>query len=269
MSAAEQTTHAIRPTPTQEALAVALRVENLGHSFGPRQALKGVSLEVARGSFTALIGVNGAGKTTLFNLVTGLFSRQSGRIEVCGHDVRAAPRAALARLGVVFQSRALDASLTVAQNLAYQGALHGMARRLARARATALLARMGLADRMGERVRALSGGQVRRAEIAAALLHAPRLLLCDEATVGLDVASRRDIVADLHALAADEGVGVLWATHLIEEIRPEDPVYVLHRGEILAHGSAAAIARGGTLSDAFLALTGAAASAPADAMSAP
>jgi ABC-2 type transport system ATP-binding protein len=259
VSPPEQTSLANRPSPKQEAFPDALRVEGLSHSFGLRQALRRVSLEVAQGSFTALIGVNGAGKTTLFNLITGLFSRQSGRIEVCGHDARAAPRAALARLGVVFQSRALDASLTVAQNLAYQGALHGIARRPALARATALLARMGLTERMGERVRALSGGQVRRAEIAAAMLHAPRLLLCDEATVGLDVASRRDIVADLHALAADEGVGVLWATHLIEEILPEDPVYVLHRGEILASGPAAAIARGGTLSDAFLALTGGAA----------
>lgn len=234
----------------------ALRVAGVSHNYGRREALKSISLTVEAGSFTALIGVNGAGKTTLFNLVTGLFARQSGTIEVRGHDVQLAPRAALASLGIVFQSRALDASLTVAQNLAYQGALHGMARRVARERAMVLLTRMGLADRMQERVRALSGGQARRVEIAAALLHAPRLLLCDEATVGLDVASRRNIVADLHALAADEGVGVLWATHLIEEILPDDPVFVLHRGEILAAGRAAEIAADGTLSDAFLHLTG-------------
>lgn len=234
----------------------ALRIAGVSHDYGQRKALNSVSLTVEPGSFTALLGVNGAGKTTLFNLVTGLFARQSGTIEVCGHDVQHAPRAALASLGIVFQSRALDAGLTVAQNLVYQGALHGMARRDARSRATLLLTRMGLADRMQERVRALSGGQARRVEIAAALLHAPRLLLCDEATVGLDVASRRDIVADLHALAADEGVGVLWATHLIEEILPDDPVYILHRGEILAAGRAEEIATDGTLSDAFLRLTG-------------
>jgi ABC-2 type transport system ATP-binding protein len=255
----EQAGVAALPEPLREPAPAALRVAGVSHRYGPREALKDVSLEVAPGSFTALIGVNGAGKTTLFNLVTGLFSRQSGTIEVCGHDVREAPRAALARLGVVFQSRAVDASLTVAQNLAYQGALHGLGRRPALDRAARLLGRMGLAERMGERVRALSGGQARRVEIAAALLHAPRLLLCDEATVGLDVASRRDIVADLHALAAEEGVGILWATHLIEEISPDDPVYVLHRGEIRAAGPAAEIAGGGTLSDAFLRLTGGAA----------
>ncbi len=245
----------------------ALRVDALSHRYGAREALKAVSLQVRQGSFTALIGVNGAGKTTLFNLVTGLFARQSGTIEVCGHDVSARPRAALASLGVIFQSRAIDPGLTIAQNLAYQGALHGLRRRAALDRAARLLGRMGLGDRMGERVAALSGGQARRVEIAAALLHAPRLLLCDEATVGLDVASRRDIVADLHALAAEDGVGVLWATHLIEEILPQDPVYVLHRGEILAAGPAADVAAqnavgrapGGTLSDAFLRLTGGAA----------
>jgi ABC-2 type transport system ATP-binding protein len=252
----EQASVAAFPEPSGNAARAALRVAGVSHRYGRREALKGVSLEVPQGRFTALIGVNGAGKTTLFNLVTGLFSRQSGTIEVCGHDVGSAPRAALARLGVVFQSRALDANLTVAQNLAYQGALHGMRWRRARDRANALLSRMGLAERKREPVRALSGGQARRVEIAAALLHGPRLLLCDEATVGLDVASRRDIVADLHALAADEGVGVLWATHLIEEILPGDPVYVLHRGEVLAAGTAAGIAGAGTLSDAFLRLTG-------------
>ena len=256
MNRTEHAGGATYPGTAREAAPAALRVARVSHRYRQREALKDVSLEVAEGSFTALIGVNGAGKTTLFNLVTGLFSRQSGRIEVCGYDVQSAPRAALSRLGIVFQSRALDANLTVAQNLAYQGALHGLGRRASLGRAAVLLARMELTERMGERVRALSGGQVRRAEIAAALLHRPRLLLCDEATVGLDVASRRDIVADLHALAADEGVGVLWATHLIEEIQPDDPVYVLHRGEIRAAGAAAAIAGGGTLSDAFLALTG-------------
>lgn len=237
----------------------ALRVAGLSHSFGTRQALKDVSLTVLPGSFTALLGINGAGKTTLFNLVTGLYGRRSGSVEVCGHDVRSEPRAALARLGVVFQSRALDANLTLAQNLVYQGALHGIGRRPALARGKALLGRMSLEDRMNDRVRALSGGQARRVEIASALLHQPALLLCDEATVGLDVKSRRDMVADLHALAADEGVGVLWATHLIDEILPADPVVVLHRGEVLASGRATEIAGQGTLSDAFLRLTGGAA----------
>ena len=234
----------------------ALAVRSVSHAFGPRKALDDVSLEVAEGSFTALLGVNGAGKSTLFNLITRLYDNVTGAIEVCGHDVRRAPREALSRLGVVFQSRALDANLTVAQNLAYHGALHGLGRGESLKRGEELLARVSLADRMGDKVRALSGGQARRAEIARALLHGPRLLLCDEATVGLDVKSRRDIVAEVHGLAASQGVGVLWASHLIDEVLPEDQVVVIHLGRILATGMAAEVAGAQTLSDAFLSLTG-------------
>lgn len=239
----------------------ALRIEGLSHSFGAQRAVDDVSLTVEAGRFTALLGVNGAGKTTLFNLVTRLYANRSGRIFVCGGDMGEAPRAALARLGVVFQSRSLDAALTVAQNIAYQGALRGIGRRDALARGTAALARVGLGDSIGRKVGALSGGQARRAEIACALLHRPALLLCDEATVGLDVKSRADIVADVHRLAAEEGVGVLWATHLVDEISAGDQVIVLHKGRVLASDAAAALAGGGTLSDAFLAMTGAEADA--------
>lgn len=241
----------------------ALMVDGVSHRFGKIRALSDVSLNVAEGSFTALLGVNGAGKSTLFNLITRLYDNTSGSIQVCGHDVRRAPRAALARLGVVFQSRALDASLTVAQNMVYHAALHGIGRADAMSRARALLDRVGLADRMHAKVRTLSGGQVRRAEIARALLHRPSLLLCDEATVGLDVKSRREIVDDMHALAAEQGVGVLWATHLIDEVAPKDAVTVLHLGQVISKGRAEEIAGKKTLADRFLELT--AAEAPADA----
>jgi ABC-2 type transport system ATP-binding protein len=214
-----------------------------------------VSLDVPRGAFVALLGVNGAGKSTLFNLITRLYDTRTGRIAVCGHDIRQAPTQALRRMGVVFQSRALDPSLTVAQNVIYHGALHGVGRAEALRRGEAALGRMRLSDRMGDKVSALSGGQARRVEIARALLHDPQLLLCDEATVGLDVKSRAEIVADVHALAAERGAGVLWATHLIDEIAPDDRVVVLHRGRVLARGAAAEIAGEGALTDAFLALT--------------
>ncbi|MEM7505189.1 MAG: ABC transporter ATP-binding protein [Pseudomonadota bacterium] len=237
----------------------ALSVRNVSHSFGQRHALADVSLDVPEGSFTALLGINGAGKSTLFNLITRLYDNVTGQIEVCGHDIRRTPREALAKLGVVFQSRALDANLTIAQNLAYHGALHGIGRRECLTKGEALLDRMNLANRMGDKVKALSGGQARRAEIARALLHGPRLLLCDEATVGLDVQSRRDIVAEVHGLAADQGVGVLWASHLIDEVLPDDRVVVIHLGEILATDRAADLAGDGTLSDAFLKMTGRAA----------
>ena len=235
----------------------ALTVAGVSHSYGAMQALADVSLSVAPGSFTVLLGVNGAGKTTLFNLITRLFATQQGEIAICGHDLGRAPSAALRQMGVVFQSRALDTSLTVAQNMIYQGALQGIGRRETLRRAEAALTAMGLADRMDDKAARLSGGQQRRVEIARALLHRPRLILCDEATVGLDVKSRTDIVAELHRMAAEDGLGVLWTTHLIDEVAGEDPVYVLHKGAILAEGRASEIAGEGSLSDAFLALTGA------------
>lgn len=234
-----------------------LSVRGVSHSYGAVKALEDVSLDVASGTFTVLLGVNGAGKTTLFNLITRLYATASGSIEICGHDLNKTPSAALAAMGVVFQSRALDPSLSVAENIIYQGALHGIPRRKALARGEAALAQMGLVDRIGDKAARLSGGQQRRVEIARALLHQPRLILCDEATVGLDVKSRTGIVADLHRMAAEQGLGVLWTTHLIDEVSPEDPVHVLHQGKLLAQGTAAELAGDRTLSDAFLDLTGA------------
>jgi ABC-2 type transport system ATP-binding protein len=234
----------------------ALAVSDVSHAFGGVKALDAVSLTVEEGGFVALLGVNGAGKTTLFSLATRLYDNVSGRIAVFGDDLRARPGAALAELGVVFQSRALDADLTVGQNLAYHAALHGLDRATGRARAAEVLAAVGLADRMRARVSSLSGGQQRRAEIARALLHRPRLLLLDEPTVGLDVRSRREVVRIVRALAAATGVGVLWATHLLDEIDPADTVVVLHAGRVLATGTAAEIAGQQGLAESFLALTG-------------
>ncbi|MEM7746393.1 MAG: ATP-binding cassette domain-containing protein [Pseudomonadota bacterium] len=238
-----------------------LVIDRVSHSYGKVKALSDVSLSVEAGSFTVLLGINGAGKTTLLNLITRLFATRDGSINVCGADLNLAPSQALARMGVVFQSRSLDANLTVAQNMIYQGALQGIPRRETLSRAEIFLTQLGLAERMGDKAGRLSGGQQRRVEIARALLHRPRLILCDEATVGLDVRSRSDIVADLHRMAAAEGLGVLWTTHLIDEVSPQDPVYVLHKGGVLAKGLAHEIAGEGTLSDAFLTLTGAEAAA--------
>jgi ABC-2 type transport system ATP-binding protein len=141
----------------------------------------------------------------------------------------------------VFQPRTLDLDLSVRQNLLYHAALHGIARREADARSHEVLARIALADRAGSKVRDLSGGQMRRLEIARALLHRPRLLLLDEATVGLDVKARADILRHVRDLVAEQGIGVLWATHLFDEILPGDDLVVLHEGRVLARGQVARV----------------------------
>lgn len=234
----------------------ALDIQGVSHRFGAIEALRDVSFSVKGGSFCALLGVNGAGKTTLFSLITRLYDSTSGRIAVAGFDARRQPGQALARLGVVFQSRALDSDLTLRQNLAYHAALHGIGGRAARTRIAEVLALVDLTDKAGARASTLSGGQQRRAEIARALLHRPRLLLLDEATAGLDLRARAEVLALTRRLIADEGVSTLWATHIFDEITPDDHVVVLHKGQVLADMSAADLAGDQPLADMFLRLTG-------------
>ena len=240
----------------------ALSIDGLSHSYGPRRALIDINFTVAPASFTALLGLNGAGKSTLFSLVTRLFGIQAGRVSIFGHDIGLAPGEALRLIGVVFQPRTLDLDLSVTQNLLYHASLHGIARADARLRSGEVLVRIGLAERAGSKVRDLSGGQMRRLEIARALLHRPRLLLLDEATVGLDVKARADILNHVRQLVTEQGIGVLWATHLFDEIMPSDDLVVLHQGRVLAHGQVArVIADAGAhdINSAFMRLTGAAA----------
>jgi ABC-2 type transport system ATP-binding protein len=146
--------------------ASALLVRNVSHRFGETLALDDVSLDVPRSSFVVLLGLNGAGKSTLFALVTRLYDNVTGEIRIFGFDVRRRASAALQRLGVVFQSRTLDLDLSLKQNLLYHCALHGIRGREARKRTQRALEIVGLADRGGEKVRRLSGGQARRVEIA-------------------------------------------------------------------------------------------------------
>jgi ABC-2 type transport system ATP-binding protein len=232
----------------------ALLIENLSHGFGARKALAEVSLAVEPGSFTALLGPNGAGKTTLVSLVTGLYHAQQGDIRVCGHSMRRDPLPALARLGIVFQMPTLDLDLTVRENLAYHAALHGLSRRDAADRAKVELERLNVADRLSDKVRTLSGGLRRRVEIARALLHRPRVLIVDEATAGLDVAGRHLLLRHVRSLCA-EGLGVLWATHMLDEVDAGDQLVVLLDGRIRWTGRARDFAPEGGLEGAFLRLT--------------
>jgi ABC-2 type transport system ATP-binding protein len=239
--------------------APALVVNNVSHRFGETLALDDVSLQVPRGKFVVLLGLNGAGKSTLFALITRLYDNVSGEIRIFGYDVRRRASAALQRLGVVFQSRTLDLDLSLKQNLLYHCALHGIRGREARARTMAALKIVGLADRAGEKVRNLSGGQTRRVEIARSLLHRPALLLLDEPTVGLDIGSRESVINIVRSLVETEGLGVLWATHLFDEVRSTDTVIILHHGRVLFSGSVPGLlAKTGTpnVSDAFRTITG-------------
>lgn len=235
-----------------------LSVRGLCKTFGSRKAVDDVSLSVASGEFVALLGPNGAGKTTLFQMLTGLFSADSGSAAIFGAEISSTPLPALARLGIVFQQPAIDLDLTVRANLQFHADLHGMARIDARRRIEHWLGRFGLSDRAHDPVRALSGGNRRRVELARALLTDPGLLLMDEATVGIDPGSRVRILADVKELCRERGLGVLWATHLVDEAEEADRVVVLARGQVKFDGTVADLTNAEghpSLTDAFLRLT--------------
>jgi ABC-2 type transport system ATP-binding protein len=221
-------------------MTLALEVSGLSYSFGPKRALTDVSFAVEGASFTALLGPNGAGKSTFFALATRLFDCPPGTIRIFGRDVRQKPGEALARLGVVFQEPTLDLDLSVVQNLRYAAALHGLRRRDAEIRIERELTRFGLGDRRHEKARRLNGGHRRRIEIARALMHEPALLLLDEPTVGLDVPTRRQLVDLVHRLCREDGIAVLWATHLVDELDgEEDRVVLLNQGSVQFQGTVA------------------------------
>jgi ABC-2 type transport system ATP-binding protein len=217
-------------------LAIGVQVRGLNFSYGKREALKNFSMTLGAGRFTALLGPNGAGKSTLVSLLSNLFAPKPECISVFGMDITGHPRQVLATMGIVFQQSTLDLDLTVRQNMAYFAALHGLGGAVAGQRIDLCLERMDLVNRAGERARNLNGGHRRRLEVARVLLHKPRFLLLDEPTVGLDVASRAALVEYVHRLCRDEGLTVLWATHLVDEVADDDDLVVLHEGEVRAAG---------------------------------
>jgi ABC-2 type transport system ATP-binding protein len=237
----------------------ALEVAAVGHSYGAKRALDDISFSIAPATFTVLLGLNGAGKTTLFSLISHLYDTRQGTIRVFGYDIARASGQALRRLGIVFQARTLDLDLSVHQNLSYHASLHGMGSAEARQRIATLLDTVGMSGRLHDKARSLSGGQMRRVEIARALLHRPPLLLLDEATVGLDVESRASILASIRRLVETDGISVFWATHLIDEVDAGDEVVVLSDGKLVAKGRVADVLRScnaSSVGEAFSRLTG-------------
>ncbi|HEX5758088.1 MAG TPA: ATP-binding cassette domain-containing protein [Thermoanaerobaculia bacterium] len=218
----------------------AVEASGLEYSYGERQALRGVSFAVAAGEVYGFLGPNGGGKTTLFRLLATLARPARGTLRVFGREAAAEPAAVRRLLGVVFQAPSLDLQLSVRENLLHQGWLHGLAGGELRRRVGEQLERFGLAGRAAERAKTLSGGLRRRVEIAKALLHAPRLLLLDEPSSGLDPGARRDLWAALEQLRA-AGVTVLLTTHHMDEADRCDRLALLDGGAIVAEGTPAAL----------------------------
>ena len=233
-----------------------IEISEVSHNFGQKRVLDQITLSIKKGTFCALLGPNGAGKSTLFSALTRLLIPTQGTIKIHGNDIHKNPRPALSNIGVVFQQQTMDLDLTVFQNLRYFGKLQGMSGRDLNQRIDQVLTLLNMAERSHEVVRTLNGGHRRRAEIARSLIHDPKVLLLDEATVGLDPETRKSITDDMHKIAQTEGKTILWATHLCDEVGDDDQLVILHNGKILRNGQAHEIANGGNLLNVFLSLTG-------------
>src|SRR5579871_6297047 len=187
----------------------AIRVSNVQHRYGSREALRGVSFEINPGEIFVFLGPNGGGKSTLFRLLSTLLPLQEGEAGVLGFDLRRDIAEIRSRIGVVFQSPSVDRKLTVGENLMHQGHLYGLRGGELARRSETVLERFKLTDRVRDRVETLSGGLRRRVELAKGLLHRPQLLLLDEPSTGLDPAARNDVWEYLHQLRDQDGVTVV------------------------------------------------------------
>ncbi len=220
----------------------AIEIDRLTRRFGDRAALDELSLCIAGGQVTALLGPNGGGKSTLFRILATLLRPTHGAARVLGWDVVSDAAAVRRAIGVTFQHPSLDGLLTVRENLLVHAALYGLGGAERRKRVCELLGAFGVADRAGDRAGALSGGLQRRVEIAKSMLNAPRVLLLDEPSTGLDPAARRDLRERLRRLA-DEGVTVFLTTHLMEEAEAARYVVIVDRGRRVAQGAPADLCR--------------------------
>jgi ABC-2 type transport system ATP-binding protein len=214
-----------------------LTIDNVTKRYGSLTALDGVSLRIEAGEFFGLLGPNGAGKSTLMSLVAGLRAPDAGQIAVNGQPISAAHPEARATLGLVPQHIALYGKLSAEQNLRIFGQLYGLHGSVLRDRVNEGLEAMQLSDRRRDAVQTFSGGMQRRLNIVASLLHRPKLLLCDEPTVGVDPQSRNAIFEFLEKLNR-EGLTVIYSTHYMEEAtRLCSRIGIIDHGKIPALGT--------------------------------
>ncbi|WP_236794815.1 ABC transporter ATP-binding protein [Amycolatopsis sp. GM8] len=211
-----------------------LAASELVYSYGPVRALRGFSLHVAAGEIVGLVGHNGAGKSTFAGIVSGLLRPESGEVLIAGRE----PGQARDVLGVAPQHLALYPTVTVAETLSLFGGLAGLRRRALREAIDEVVADLRLSDFLTRRTGTLSGGQQRRAQAAAAMLHRPSLLLLDEPTAGVDPETREALLAAVRARAA-QGAAVVYTTHYLPELTELGAtVAVAREGTVIARGSA-------------------------------
>lgn len=214
-----------------------IEVTDLTKRYGDLTAVDRVSFTVEKGTMLGFLGINGAGKSTAINMLSTLLRPDGGSARLCGHVLGKEDDAIRRKIGIVYQQNVLDDLLTVRENLLCRGILHGASRREAKAQLERLGAILKLEDLMKKRYRTLSGGQKRRCEIAAALMHTPQILFLDEPTTGLDPATRKDVWQIIETLRKDESMTVFLTTHYMEEAAAADRIIILDHGRIIDSGT--------------------------------
>lgn len=205
------------------------------------QALQGISFDVKEGSFTAFLGKNGAGKSTTINIISTLLEPTSGEVELFGNLLGKEDRSIRELIGVVFQHKMLDADLSVEENLRIRASFYGLHGKAALQKIHELLKTLGIEKMAKQRYEELSGGQKRKADIARALLHEPKLLILDEPTTGLDPKSRKDLWDYILRLQEATSMTLLLTTHYLDEVNDADEVIVIHEGVIKEQASSLAL----------------------------
>lgn len=213
----------------------AIAVKDLRKSFGDLEAVKGISFSVPEGAFFAFLGPNGAGKSTTISIICSLLGADSGEVSVFGHDV--SEPAVRSDMGVVFQDPMMDGRLTVWENIRIRGSMYGIPDDELEGAVDDALATADATEFADRLYGKLSGGQRRRADIARALVHRPKLLLLDEPTAGLDPQTRSKIWSTVRELNRSKGMTVLLTTHYMEEASGADDIVIIDHGSIVAHGT--------------------------------
>ncbi len=214
-----------------------IRIDGLEKRFGEVHAVNNLSFRVKRGELFAFLGVNGAGKSTTISIMCGLLEKDGGNVEICGKNVGTDMREIAKKLGVVFQNSALDARLSVKDNLVSRAALYRIYGAEAKNRIDELAEKLCFKDLMTRTVGKLSGGQRRRIDVARALLHKPEVLILDEPTTGLDPQTRKTLWEVIRDLRLHDGMTVFLTTHYMEESTDADYVIILDSGKIAAEGT--------------------------------
>ena len=213
-----------------------LEVKNLRKTFGDKTAVDGVSFAVKKRSFFAFLGQNGAGKTTTINMAIGLLRRDEGEVLYNGSPDFSAFKD---KIGVVFQNNIFDELLTVEENLLCYGALYMPTRQKLKERFAEVVELLSLSDFLTQRVKTLSGGQKRKAEIARALFMSPEILFLDEPTTGLDPKTRAEIWGIVNKLKDENSLTIFLTTHYMEETAAADSIAIIDKGKLIASGSPA------------------------------